>query len=153
MELKQLIFGIGSILREQVDGWAVSQSGVPHVYPDHPPLDLSRSSYPRAAIDAIGHSSGPQDIEDAAEVNNVLVDVTVYATNSSDVLGLVGDVHTAIPTYADETDQNGDEYLANWWYDRTGNTSNLIEDEANDGFTRYSKTVEFHMSGVTQTTV
>lgn len=151
MNIKNLEFGIGLILRERVSGWATSGSDTPHVYPDHPPIDLNRSSYPRAAIDTIGHRTTEQDVEQNVEVGDALVDVTVYGDNSSDVKGLLGDVHDAILQYHDKDDQSGSPYLENWGYERTGLISSIVTEEADPGFTRYSKTIETEYSHVTTT--
>jgi hypothetical protein len=151
MDVKELIFGVGLLLRERVSGWAQSSSGTSHVYPDHPPLGLSERSYPRATVDVIGNNPAEQDIEHEAEVNEPLVDVTVYATNSGDVHGKLGECHDAILTYHDDNDTSGDPYLSNWTYSRPGSVGPVIDEEADAGFTRYNKTMEFEFTGVTQT--
>lgn len=153
MELKQLIYGVGSILRENVSDWATSDTGTPHVYPDHPPGDLSAGSYPRATVDVIGNSQMSQDIEQDAEIDEPLLDVTVYATNSSDVTGILGKCHQAILDYHDKDDSNGDPYLDTWAFSTTGTISPLIDEDVEAGFTRYNRTMEFEFTGVTQTTV
>lgn len=149
MDLKDLEFGVGLILRERVSGWATADNGTAHVYPDHPSIDLSRSSYPRAAIDTIGHRTTEQGVEQDVEIGDAKVDVTVYGTNSSDVKGLLGSTHDAILKHHDQNDTSGSPYFANWGYERTDETSQLLTDEAEPGFTRYNKTFAFVFSHVT----
>lgn len=149
MDLKELTFGVGSILRDNVNGWATADSGTPHVYPDHPPLSLSRGSYPRGTVDVIANITSDQDIEQDVEIGEATVDVTVYGINSSDVVSLLGDSHEAIIEHHDGTDSSGDPYLETWGYERTGTVSPIITDEAEEGFTRYNKTIEFEFAHVT----
>lgn len=149
MQLKQLTFGLGLILRERVNGWATANSGTPHVYPDHPPLDLAQSSYPRATVDIIGHRTREQDVEQNVEIGEGLVDVTVYATNSREVVELLGASHQAIIDYYDGDNLNGEPYLPDWHYERTGQIGNLITEETEENFTRYNKTMEFEFNTTT----
>lgn len=152
MNIKELTFGTGLLLRERVNGWAQSGSGVNHVYPDHPPLKLAKFSYPRATVDVIGHTPQQEDIERNLQVGEALVDVTVYAASSVDVVGLIGNASNAIQTYHDRNDTSGDPYYTEWFFQRTGNISELITDEADEGWTRYSKTMEFEFQHATHTT-
>lgn len=149
MNLKELTFGIGQILRERVDGWSTTDQGEPHVYPDHPPLDLAMSSYPRGTVDTISHANLDMSVDKETEIGSALVDVTVYATNSAECIKLVGDCHTQIKDHWDETDSNGDPYFRTWGYENAGAVSQLITDEAEGGFDRYNKTVELEFSHVT----
>lgn len=151
MDLKELTFGVGSILRENVADWATSDSGTPHVYPDHPPLDLARSSYPRATVDVISHVTTDQDIEKEVDIGEATVDVTVYAINSKDAVDIIGNCHEAVLDNHDGSDSNNNPYLETWGYERTGVVSPILTDEADQGFTRYNKTIEIEFAHVTAT--
>ncbi|MFB6236936.1 MAG: hypothetical protein ABEH81_01060 [Halopenitus sp.] len=149
MDFEGLIFGIGSLLRNEVNGWSHSDSGVPHVYPDHPPLDLAKSSYPRATVDTIGRSPGVTDIENTVHTGNQVVDLTVYAVNSKDVNDLLGKAVEAVAQYHDATDNNGDPYFSvEWDFNTFGSTGPMIDEEATPGFTRYNKTQELEFNHV-----
>lgn len=150
MDLKNLVFGIGKILRENVDGWSTSASGTPNVYPDHPPLDeLSQGSYPRASIDASARSPEEGDIEKTVVTGNQLVDITVYATSSAELNDLVGKSATAIFENHDGHDANGDPYLSDEWaFDTYGITGPIFEEESTKGFTRMLKTQEIRFDHV-----
>lgn len=153
MKLKGLIFGTGQLLRNEVDGWATTGNGTPHVYPDHPPLDLAASSYPRAAIDVTGADPRTNDTEKSLFHGDVLMDITVYAVNSSEIFDLVGKVHQAIIDHNDtqdyQTDDDGDELLSAWDFLQDGNVGPMIEEESEKGFTRYNKNIEFEWQYVT----
>lgn len=151
-ELKDLVYGVGLILRENVNDWAQSDSGVPHVYPDYPPLSLSKSSYPRATVDTIGRDSIAQTVEKDAFFADVLVEVTVYGVNSSDVVGLTTEVQEAIIDHHDGTDSTGDPYLAEWDFDQPQSISQILQQKADPGFTRYHKTASYIFQGITTTT-
>lgn len=146
MKLKELEFGVGKLLRERVDGWAQSDSGIPHVYPDHPPLTLSRSSYPRATIDVTGQTQQGRDIEGTAFFGDLLLQITVYAGNSSEVVELVGDSIEKVVTHQDDTIQSGDRqgepYLENHSVINLGVVDPILTDRAEKGFTRFNKTAE-----------
>lgn len=149
MNIEELTFGVGSILRERVSGWATSQSGTPHVYPDHPPLHIAKSNYPRATVDTISHVSIDQDIEQEMEIGDALVDVTVYAVSSHDVVSLLGDASESITEYHDQNDLSGSPYLDTWSFKETGAVSQIITDQTDEGWTRYNKTLEFEFQHVT----
>lgn len=151
-ELKDLVYGVGNILRENVSGWASSDSGTPHVYPDYPPLTLSRSSYPRATVDTIGRDPVAQSVEKDAFFADVMVEVTVYGVNSSEVVGLTTDVQQAIIDNHDGTDSNGSAYLSDWDFDQPTAMSSILQQKAEPGFTRYHKTATFVFKGVQTTT-
>lgn len=149
MNLKELTFGVGQILRERVNGWAETDAGQAHVYPDHPPTDLARSSYPRATVDVISHVATDVSVTKDTEIGEALVDVTVYATSSAECVELVGDAHQAVMSYWEDTDANGDPYFETWGYENTGTVSQILTDEAEGGFTRYNKTIELEFSHAT----
>ena len=151
MNTEQLIFGNGQILRDKVDGWATSESGVPHVYPDHPPLDLAARHYPRATVDTIGQTPNETDIDKEVFTGEVLLDLTVYATNSRDISLLVGEAAEAIAKYHDETNDEGEPYLPDWEYLRPGTIGPIMDEETQKNFTRYSKTVEHEFEFVSVT--
>lgn len=161
MELKELTFGIGSILRDRVSGWASSDSGTNHVYPDMPPLDLAQSSYPRAMVDTTAHNPQDQSVEKDITTGDVLIEVTVFTTNSADLVQLIGDCHDAVISYHDhpdyQEDANGDPLLAHWGFLRDGTVGPTLEREAGGeqgpGFTRYQKTAEFEFTHVTQSVI
>lgn len=119
------------------------------MYPDHPPLELSKSAYPRATVDTIGHAIEDQDVEQDLEIGNVVVDVTAYGVNSGDVVALVSDNYQAIRDYHDKTAGDGSEYLPNWSYVESGGVGPTLSDEPQEhAFTRYSKTQEFEFQHV-----
>lgn len=153
MNTKNLIFGLGQILREQVDGWATSGSGTPHVYPDHPGLDLAKSEYPRATIDTIGFGEKEEDIEKEATVGDVLVDITVYSINSRELHEQLSDSLQAIVDYHDQTDSSGDLYLEDFALMRFGVPGPIIDEQTTRGFTRFNKTQEVELESVTVKTV
>lgn len=155
MNIRELIFGVGAILRERVDGWSVTDGGQSRVYPDHPPLKLSSDSYPRGTVDTLAHVSTLSDLEGKVIEGSQLLDVTVYAVNSTELNQLVGDCATAISQYWDGTSDGtatdysvGQPYLPNWFFIETRNVGPIISQEADDGFTRYSKTFEFAFNHV-----
>lgn len=152
MDIKGLTFGVGLLLRENVSGWATSDSGVNHVYPDHPPLDLSKTSYPRATVDVIGQEPGDNDIEKTAFTGDALVDITVYAVNSEEVVRLLGDSVQAVIDHWDGDADSGDPYLDGWYFEEIGITNPVENDKASKGFTRYHKTQELTFSHVTTKT-
>lgn len=153
MDLEGLTFGVGSILRDQVSGWATSDSGTPHVYPDHPPLDLAKSSYPRATVDTIGFNPTEEDIDKTVFVGDQLMDVTVYGINSQEVNALLGDSVQAIIDYHDADDANGDPYLDGFALQQFGITGPIFDEETDKGFTRYSKTQEVAFESITTKSV
>lgn len=152
MKLKGLIFGTGQLLRNEVDGWATTENGTPHVYPDHPPLDLSASSYPRAAIDVVGADPRANDIEKTLFHGDVLMDVTVYAVNSRELFDLLGEVHQAIIDYNDKEEyqeSDGEELLGAWHFLQDGTIGPIVDEDSQQGFTRFNKTIEFEWQHVT----
>lgn len=149
MDIKDFTYGVGLILRENVSGWAQSDSGVNHVYPDHPPLDLAKSSYPRATVDVIGHNPDEESVEKDAFFGEPLMDLTVYAVNSGEVAQLLGDSVQAVIDHWDGTDSNGDPYLEGFSFERPGMISELQTEETDKGFTRYNKTAELRFTSVT----
>lgn len=157
MDQKQLVFGIGSILRERTSGWATHTDGsgndVPNVYPDHPPNDLSQSAYPRGTVDLIGHAPVGADIERNAFVGDVLMELTVYAVNSHEVAELMTDSIQAIIDYHDKDDTSGSAYLPDWSFQEIGMMNALEAVEQSEGFTRYAKSQEFQFQYVTATTL
>lgn len=154
MEQRPLIFGVGNILRERVSGFATQDDGAtPHVYPDHPDLDLARDKYPRATVDTISHSPTDEDIEKDAFVGETLLDVTVYALSSGKMNQMLDRSVSAILSYHDQDDLNGDPYLENWEMLRPGVTGPIGEEGGNEYLERYNKTQEFEFQHVTVTTV
>lgn len=153
MNIKDLTFGVGKILRERVDGWAETDGGTPHVYPDHPPLDLAKSSYPRATVDTIGYGEKEEDIDKEAIAGDVLVDITVYAVNSGEIVELLGDSMQALVNYHDANDLDGDLYLEDFTLMRFGIIGPVIDEQTDRGFTRYNKTQEIEFEGITTKTV
>lgn len=153
MKTKALVFGVGSILREQVDGWGTSDSGTPHVYPDHPPLDLSASSYPRGAIDIIAREPEMSDVTKSVFSGTVLLEITVYAINSGEVYELISDTHQALIDYNDHSDyqfdSDGDPLLENWSFVTDGNVGPIIQESSEKGLTRYNKSIEFEWRAIT----
>lgn len=160
-DFQELVFGIGSILRENIPthdpdngdiGWSTSGSGNPNVYPDHPPLDLSKTSYPRATVDQIAYTPTLQDVENNVLVGSAQVQVTIYTVNSVDAVALAGDVHSAILKNHDGTDDNGNPYLDTWSFEQDGPVSNIMEQKSrgqgNEGFTRYQKSTDFYFETV-----
>ena len=151
MDTEALIFGTGMLLREQIDAWATTDGGTPHVYPDYPPLDLEKVSYPRAAIDTIGADTTDQDVEGSAYFQDVLLEVTVYSTSSQLVNRLADHVNQAILDHHDGTDSSGEPYLKRWHLEQPEGLSNLLTEKADRGFTRYHKTRSFTFSTVSTT--
>lgn len=151
MDTEALTFGVGMLLRERVNGWATTSGGTPHVYPDMPPLDLSKESYPRAAVDTIGADTPDQEVDGSAYFRDVLVQVTIYATSSRTVNQLLSEANQAIIDHHDGTDSNGDPYLDEWWLDQPEGVGNLLSEKADPGFTRYHKTHDFTFSTVSTT--
>jgi len=153
MNLEGLVFGVGEILRNEINDWATTDGGTSHVYPDHPPLDLARSSYPRAAIDTISSDPRTNDVEKVLFSGDLLMEVTVYAVNSREIFSIVGDVHQAIIDYQDHSDyqfdNNGQALLDDWELNSDDMVGPLIEEDSDRGFTRYNKTIEFEWKYVT----
>lgn len=149
MDLKGLTFGVGMLLRENVSDWATSDNGTRHVYPDHPPLSLSKASYPRATVDIIGHNHGEADIDKTAFTGDALMDVTVYAINSHEAVGLLGNSVQAVIDHWEGTDSNGDPYLDGWYFEEIGITGPIEIEQTSKGFTRYNKTQELTFSHAT----
>lgn len=149
MDIKDLTFGVGLILRENIDDWETSESGTPYVFPDHPPLDLSKSSYPRATVDIIGHNPDEQSVEKDAFFGEPLMDLTVYAVNSGEVSGILGDCIQAVIDNWDGTDSEGNPYLEEFAFERAGMISEIQAEQTEKGFTRYNKTVELEFTSVT----
>lgn len=153
MDQKELIFGVGSLLRERVEGWSTTDDGTSHVYPDHPPLSLSSGSYPRATVDTIGHNPTQTDIERTVFTGEVLLEVTTYAVNSGEVNEMHGRVVSAVISHHQDNHQEGEDagspYLENWSFDDIGLTGPLVDEDTDKGFTRYSKIQEFQFTHVT----
>lgn len=146
MNLEELLFGTGSILRERVSGLATEPGQTANVYPDHPPLDLSPEVYPRATVDTISNSSLYTGLQKGSTVGSLLVDVTVYAVNSREMNQILGDSLSAIQEYWDDTDSNGDPYFETWEFEDFGNVGPVFEEESSRGYTRYNKTAEVEFS-------
>lgn len=145
MELAELIEGNIRILRDNVDGWS-TVDGQSHVYPQHPPTSLDSEDYPRATVDVIASETSDSDIEQKRFIEDVLVDVTVYAIDPLDVNQLLGDSKQAIVENHDSTytDSNGNvvEYLPNWSFVAPGTVSPQLEEGGEEGLTRYNRTFE-----------
>jgi len=144
---KELIEGTGGLLRDRIDQWATSEKGVPHVYPDHPPLDLNKNSYPRAAIDAIGYDRIAEDVDNSAAVEDALVQVTVYTTSSLTLQQLLDAVDDAVDHHHDDTDSSGVPYYDDWWL-RQPESVGAVQADTTPGFTRYHKTRDYWFRGI-----
>lgn len=146
METAELIEGVIRILRDNVSGWS-TEDGHPHVYPTHPPTDLDRDQYPRATVDIIANDVSNSDIENKRFIEDVVIDVTVYAVDSLEANRLLGQAKQAIIENHDATytDDNGNtvEYLPNWSFISPGAISPIIDEGVDEGFTRYNRTTEF----------
>lgn len=149
MDLDGAIEGVGMILRDKVDGWATTQNGTPHVYPDHPPTDLAKSSYPRATVDTIGYNPTNKDIEVDVLVGDIILDITTYGVNSLEVNSLLADSAKAVKNHHDDIDSNGDPYLEGFKFQRFGPPGPIIDEETEPGFTRYNKTLQVEFETIT----
>lgn len=143
MDTKGSIFGLGSLLRQEVSGWATSGAGTPHVYPDHPPLnELGKESYPRATVDIIGNEPDDQNIEQSILLNDVLFEITVYTVNSGKLNELLGNCISGVVSHWE------DYMTEEWSLNELEQISPTLEQDAEAGFTRYQKGVEIRFDNV-----
>lgn len=143
MTAQELIEGTVKICRDNVSGWATDDGGTNHVWPEFPPLDLSQSEYPRGMVDVISSLPLDQDVEQKVHINEAVVQVTVFSTNTLEATSLADDVEQAMIDYHDQTDGSGNEYLPNWWLMEVNGVSDMLSVETDVDFMRFQRSVDF----------
>lgn len=145
-----LIEGTIRILRENVSGWATDDQNMKQVVPSHPPEEMDGERYPRATVDVIQLDNDETNVKVNKWIEDVVLEVTVYSTDSLELNQLVDDSRNAVLNNHTGTDSNGDEYLPSSYFQEPGFIGPTFENSEDKNVTRYNRSFEFEFKTLSE---
>lgn len=138
-----LLTGIVTCLREEVDGWSVvpsdeldgASSDVPNVWTRYVPTG-AEDYFPRAVVDTVSGTDTELSIgEDDVKLRESVVRIVIFGENGSNTESLWDDADEALPKRADD-------YVGDWSYRETDGFAQLSEDEGTESNLRYNRPLD-----------